>query len=267
MNALNSLDASKVRLPSPFPFAKRGGFTLIELLVVITIIAILASLVLPALNRAKMQADRTLCQSNLRQWGIALACYATDNQDYFPDNSDGPHVSWCGSNVQTFWANYLIPLKKSAESKDKFNVLYCPTQKWHRTSLAQLSVGGPPVLIGYFYLPFRDPTIPSNFGFDYNAGGVAGWILRKKYGGDFAKAPIGMDMKQATGTASSATDYQVSTWFYGAVPTASHIQHSGEPFGSNFLFEDGRVTWYRSRDIGVGFSGMSWLMFYNIPLN
>jgi len=63
---------------------KKKGFTLIELLVVIAIIAILASMLLPVLARAREEGRRTACKNNLRQIGLALSMYAQSWDELFP---------------------------------------------------------------------------------------------------------------------------------------------------------------------------------------
>jgi len=72
---------------SEVAIARRCAFTLIELLVVIAIIGILASLLLPALGRAKAAGRKTSCISRHKQWNLALVMYADDNDGVVPRES------------------------------------------------------------------------------------------------------------------------------------------------------------------------------------
>lgn len=72
---------------------KRKAFTLIELLVVIAIIALLMSILMPALSRVRKQARGVVCQSNLKQWGTIWAMYCDDNNGFMPTRKSD-HGRW-----------------------------------------------------------------------------------------------------------------------------------------------------------------------------
>jgi prepilin-type N-terminal cleavage/methylation domain-containing protein len=92
-----------------FTRSRQRAFTLIELLVVIAIIAILAAMLLPALAKAKEKAKQANCQSNLRQWGLAVQMYANDNGDGLPrDGMNAAGTYGTGDSQQAnAWFNLL----------------------------------------------------------------------------------------------------------------------------------------------------------------
>jgi prepilin-type N-terminal cleavage/methylation domain-containing protein len=250
------------------------AFTLIELLVVISIIAILAALLLPALARSKNEAIRTQCANNLKQWGLGLAMYADENKNFFPDNSLGTDLSWTAPQFTNFYKAYLLPYIVGTVRNEAptWDVEFCPTDQWHRLAEA---VDDTMNLVGYFYFPSR--LDPASDGWTYNSCGLAGWATRKKFGTAYGAAPTMSDRLQGVGTWNPTANTGSLTWTDSddkiTVPTANHWNPSrgNAPDGGNFLFEDGRVQWYRfnpkdprtSIDAGCILNG--WTCFYKIP--
>ena len=237
---------------------------MIELLVVIAIIAILAALLLPALAKAKQTAIKAQCTSNLKQWGLGLNMYAGDNQNSFPDNSGGSGFAWVDPRLNTnFFQAYLYPNRpgSTASSRDKTDVLYCPTDEWHRLYEA---VAGAQTLIGYQLLPGR---VAAGWP-EYNSDGLGEWVFRKKLGGSYRNAPVMIDKMQAEGSGPTA----ISSWYSTAggktVADANHKAKGGVPTGGNFLFEDSHVTWRKfslanyKGTIDVGSRSSGWVVFY-----
>ncbi|HEX8237502.1 MAG TPA: DUF1559 domain-containing protein [Abditibacteriaceae bacterium] len=90
----------------------RKGFTLIELLVVIAIIAILAAILFPVFARARENARRTSCLSNLKQIGLGLMQYT---QDYDESMVPAYLINGCGANCHIHWRTLIYPYVKSTQ--------------------------------------------------------------------------------------------------------------------------------------------------------
>jgi prepilin-type N-terminal cleavage/methylation domain-containing protein/prepilin-type processing-associated H-X9-DG protein len=109
---------------------RRGGFTLIELLVVIAVVGLLAGMVLMAVGRARVEAHKTSCASNLKQIGVAFATYGNAHDDFYPCAADPVSASpfywlWMGRG----WRRFVAPFLGQELDAENPSVLFCRSDR------------------------------------------------------------------------------------------------------------------------------------------
>ena len=102
---------------------KQNAFTLIELLVVIAIIALLLSITMPALTKAKDRVKSVICRSNLKQWAYVFSLYGADNEDSFPQGYRSkdvtPEDAWILGATLPYYKNENLRMCPSTRPSQK----------------------------------------------------------------------------------------------------------------------------------------------------
>ena len=228
----------------------RTGFTLIELLVVIAIIAILASILFPVFARARENARRSSCQSNLKQLGIGMLQYAGDNDERYHVSFFVPMAFPTPNYGHFVWPGRIYPYVKSTQ------VYQCPSDP---------GSGPAPYLAplcSYTYnqnVPVFSPALSglaasAKTVLLFEAKGVTSYP-------DFPDYPGGPSSNGYLGESGHffATGPIDNAYWAGAPGvTVGTATATGRHFdGANYLMADGHVKWYKPSSVSGGNSAGS----------
>jgi len=168
-------------MPKNRPLRGAAAFTLIELLVVVAIIAILASMLLPALSKAKTKAHGIKCMNNLRQLQLAMHFYASDNDDKLCSSGYIRPVE------PTAWVNGWLDFSPNTPDNTNTAILKDPTKSKFANYLQAVEVYRCPAdlstvkIKGVIYPRVRSLSMTQAIGWPYQGAKPGGWLAPPGY--------------------------------------------------------------------------------------